>query len=82
MSIDLEKYRDVANRWEQSEQPFAAAAACLIVQLCDEVARLRMTDAEREAIGTAARIAGAVGESDVKATLRAFLERHAKGGEE
>ena len=34
-----------------------------------------LTDAEREAIATAARIAGAVGESDIKATLKSFLKR-------
>jgi hypothetical protein len=34
-----------------------------------------LTDAEREAVATASRIAGAVGEDDVKATLRALLAR-------
>lgn len=37
--------------------------------------RCRLTDAEREAVETAARIAGAVGESDVKSALRGFLKR-------
>lgn len=34
-----------------------------------------LTDAEREAVATAARIAGFVGETDIKATLRGLLER-------
>ena len=92
MSIDLEKYRDVAERWEHSVNPVAAAAACLIVQLCAEVARLRMTDAERWAVERAAvwmmtlaqdrkEIQSAAYLADDAATLRGFLERHAKGGE-
>lgn len=52
--------------------------------LAAEVRRLRnvlaaddpwLTDAEREAVATASRIAGAVGEADIKATLRGLLER-------
>ena len=52
--------------------------------LAAEVRRLRnvlaaddpwLTDEEREAVATASRIAGAVGEDDIKATLRGLLER-------
>lgn len=39
------------------------------------VQRGRLTDAERRAVEVAARIAGAVGESGVKAALRSLLER-------
>ena len=46
-----------------------------IKELEAEIARLRLTDAEREAVATASRIAGAVGEDDIKATLRGLLER-------
>ena len=40
-----------------------------------DIARLRLTADEKNAIATAARIAGAVGESDIKATLKALLKR-------
>ena len=40
-----------------------------------EMQDLRLTEEEREAVATASRIAGAVGESDVRATLRALLAR-------
>ena len=47
----------------------------LLIDCRDEIERLRLTDAERAAVATAARIAGAVGEDDIKATLRGLLER-------
>lgn len=56
-----------------------AAASKAVGDLKDEIARLRLTEAEREAVATASRIAGAVGESDVKAALRTLLAR--LGGE-
>ena len=59
----LRGYRDEA----EAEASIASLAA----------QRLRLTDAEREAVATAARIAGAVGEGDIKATLRGLLERMA-----
>ena len=46
-----------------------------VQELSAELVQLALTDAEREAIATAARIAGAVGESDIKATLKALLDR-------
>jgi hypothetical protein len=45
-------------------------------ELADENKRLRLTDEDKKAIDVAARIAGAVGESDIKASLRALLARH------
>jgi hypothetical protein len=45
-------------------------------ELADANKRLRLTDEDKEAIAVAARIAGAVGESDIKASLRDLLARH------
>ncbi len=78
MSIDLEKYRAVARRWEHADNTVAAAAACLIEQLCDEVARLRLTDAEREAIAWLTEGESPFPEEEQRmATLRGLRERHA-----
>lgn len=82
MHAELSEYIEVAQKWSLQHTPVSAqAAACLIHQLCDEVARLEATDLERKAIEEGMR---QLAESDCIATadaiaaietLRGFLER-------
>lgn len=82
MHAELSKYIEVAQKWSLQHTPVSAqAAACLILQLCDEVARLQATDVEREAIEEGIRQlveSDCIATADALAaiaTLRGFLER-------
>lgn len=50
MDAELSQYIEVAQKWSLQHTPVSAqAAACLIHQLCDEVARLEATNSEHMA---------------------------------
>ncbi len=51
MQFDVASFRRVAERWSAKEEDInPSAAAVLMLQMCSEIERLRLTEEEREAI--------------------------------
>ena len=69
-AVEIERLRFVISRIAEQDATLSVCEGNVTVTL-----DATLTDAEREAVATASRIAGAVGEDDIKAALRGLLER-------
>ena len=81
MQFDVASFRRVAERWSAKEEDInPSAAAVLMLQMCSEIERLRLTEEEREAIESAIQWCedityGEPNDEEAAATLRALLKR-------